>query len=353
MDASPTPLTKPIAVSAYGPGAASTRVRLYDWLDHLGLESEDHRFLGRASNPPHEVLKQPLAVLRAELGLRRLAGRVSHRTVLLSREATPFGRGSIEARLLSKAAHGVYDYDDALYVGYPGRLSALLRPIDRVWQRAVRAADVVIAGSDLLAEPASALANEVVVIPSCIEPAAYQMKSSYAIGDHPRAVWLGSPSTEPYLTMISEALLQLHRELGLRLTLISAGDRSHGSLDAMTDRVQWTPDGFAAELTKADLGIMPLPDNEWTRGKCAYKLLQYAAAGLPAIGSAVGANIPALRKVAGMAVESVNDWRDAIRSVIELPEVERASIGAATRAGVTEHFSYAAWSRLWRATTRL
>lgn len=353
MDASPPPLTKLTTVSAYGPSGASTRVRLYDWLDHLGLESEDHRFLGRASNPPREVLKQPLAVLRAELGLRRLADRVSQRTVLLSREATPFGAGSIEARLLSKAAHGVYDYDDALYAGYPGRLSALLRPIDRVWRKAVRAADVVIAGSDLLAEPASALAGEVVVIPSCIEPEAYQVKSSYAIGDHPRAIWLGSPSTEPYLTRISGALLRLHRELGLRLTLVSAGNRSHGALDAMTDRVQWSSEDFAAELTKADFGIMPLPDNEWARGKCAYKLLQYAAAGLPAIGSAVGANIPALRKVAGTAVESVDDWQDAIRSVIELTEVERANVGATARAGVTEHFSYAAWSHLWRATTRL
>lgn len=353
MDDSPTLPATPVAVSAYGRGGASTRVRLYDWFDHLGIESEEHQFLGRSSNPPREVLKQPLAVLRAESDLCRLAGRVSQRTVLLSREASPFGRGGIEARLLSAAAHGVYDYDDALYAGYPGRHAALLRPIDKVWQKAVRTADVVIAGSDLLAEPASTLAKEVVVIPSCIEPSAYEVKSSYAIGSTPRAVWLGSPSTEPYLSRISEALLDLHQELGLRLILISAGSRSHGPLNTMIDRIQWTADGFPAELVRADLGIMPLPDNDWTRGKCAYKLLQYAAAGLPAVGSAVGTNVSALSKTAGLAVESAADWRDAIRSIIALPETERGRIGAAARAGVVEHFSYAAWSGPWRAATRL
>ena len=353
MDARPTSIAKPITVSAYGPGGASTRVRLHGWLDHVGLESEDYRFLGRSSNPPRELLKQPLAVLRAELRLRQLAGRVSQRTVLLSREATPIGRGGIEARLLSNAAHGVYDYDDALYVGYPQRFAALLRPTNRLWQKAVQAADIVIAGSEILAEPASELANEVVVIPSCIEPAAYQVKSSYTMGNAPRAVWLGSPSTEPYLAMIAEPLLRLHREFGLRLTLISAGNRSYGSLDVMTDRVQWTPEGFAAQLTQADLGIMPLPDDEWTRGKCAYKLLQYAAAGLPTVGSAVGANIAALAKVSGTAVHASDDWADAIRSIIELGETERAVLGAAARRGVTEHFSYGVWASSWRAATGL
>lgn len=340
-------------MSSYGLGGASTRVRLHDWLTHLGLESEHYGFLGRSSNPPREILKQPIAALRAEARLWRLADRVSQRTLILGREATPFGRGGLEARLLSKAGRGIYDYDDALYVGYPRRLAALLRPIDRVWQKAVRAADIVIAGSDILAGPAEKLANEVVVIPSCIEPAAYLLKSSYAIGETPRAVWLGSPSTEPYLATIAEPLLRLHRELGLRLTLISAGDRSHGLLDAMTDRVQWSPERFATELTQADVGIMPLPDNEWARGKCAYKLLQYAAAGLPTVGSAVGANIPALAKVSGTAVHAGDDWAGAIRSIIELGETQRATIGAAARAGVVQHFSYGAWAASWRAATGL
>ncbi|GAA3735534.1 hypothetical protein GCM10022239_09470 [Leifsonia bigeumensis] len=353
MDSTSTATAKPITVSSYGPGGASTRVRLHDWLAHLGLEGENYGFLGRSSNPPREVLKQPIAAFRAEARLWRLAGRVSQRTLLLGREATPFGRGGLEAHLLSKAGHGIYDYDDALYVGYPRALAALLRPIDRVWQKAVRAADIVIAGSEILAEPAEKLANEVVVIPSCIEPSKYLLKSSYAIEKAPRAVWLGSPSTEPYLAMIAEPLLKLHRELGLRLTLISAGNRSHGLLDAMTDRVQWSPEQFATELTQADLGIMPLPDDEWARGKCAYKLLQYAAAGLPTVGSAVGANISALSKVSGTAVHVGDDWADAIRSIIELGETQRASLGAAARTGVVQHFSYGVWAASWRAATGL
>jgi glycosyltransferase involved in cell wall biosynthesis len=287
-------------------------------------------------------------VVAAERRLRRLVGEVGDATVILSREASPLSFGGIEARLLRAAAHGVYDFDDALYAGYPGGALAWARHIDVVWRRSVRAADVVIAGNDLLADHASALASRVVVVPSCVEPADYLVKQSYAV-DTPTLVWLGSPSTEPQLDLIREPLLAVHERLGARLRLISAGQRSHGELDRMIDRVAWTPEGVAPALAGADVGIMPLEDVEWTRGKCGYKLLQYGAAALPVVGSAVGVNVEVLQRLGGTAVRTPAEWRDALLALFQASDAERERAGHSALAGVTRHYSFAAWAQTWKA----
>jgi hypothetical protein len=145
------------------------------------------------------------------------------------------------------------------------------------WSRAVAAADVVVAGNDYLAERASRTARQVVAIPSCVEPADYPVKSSYVLCDPPRLVWVGSPSTEPFLRIIALSLLEVHRRTGARLTVVSAGSAPLGPLDAIVDRLPWALDSVASALSASDVAIGPLTDSPYARGKCAYKLLQYAA----------------------------------------------------------------------------
>lgn len=324
-------------------------MRVFDWLRKLEIDAERHTYLDRPDNPLGAIAGAVPAVVAAERGLRSLAGSVGDSTLLLSREASPLSFGLLEARLLRRASHGVYDFDDALYAGYPGSLLGRARQIDRVWRHAVEAADTVIAGSEHLASHAAKYASDVVTIPSCVDPDEYVVKNTYAVSEHPTVVWLGSPSTEVHLGLVAEPLLALHRDLGLRLTLVSAGSRSHGELDTMIERISWTPDGFAAVLASADVGIMPLADDEWTRGKCAYKLLQYAAAALPVVGSAVGVNVGVLDRLGGSAARSGAEWRDALDAVLRAPESERARLGRRARDAVIEHYSYGAWAGRWRA----
>lgn len=336
-----------ITVASYGSNGSSARVRIYDWLDILGLDADRHTYLGLSNNAPTLLMNNFPRVVAAEVRLRSFARRVDDSTVLLSREATPFGRGGIESALLKKARYGVYDFDDALYADVTTRVLSFVRNPGMVWRRSVAAADTVIAGSDILAERASDISGNVVMIPSCIEPDIYPIKRDFSQSGPPHAVWLGSPSTEQYLLLIAPALLSLHRSRGLRLTVISTGNRSLGELDVMVDRVDWAPDTFAAGLPRADFGIMPLDDNEWTRGKCGYKLLQYAAAGLPLIGSAVGTNIHVLDTLGGVQVSSDADWEDGLLSLIDASDTERQRLGAFARLRVVEHFSYATWSGVW------
>jgi len=343
------PAPKLVTVAAYGEAGSSARVRVSDWLRHVGLDADRSTYLDRADNRLSAILRHPGRVLAAERRLRVLADSVADATVLVSREASPLSFGTIEGRILRRSAHGVYDFDDALYAGYPGGLLSRARHIDKVWRSATSAADTVIAGNEVLASHAAEHASRVVVIPSCIEPDDYVVKSAYALPEVPTAVWLGSPSTEPQLDLISGPLLALHRERGLRLRLISSGTLDHGELNAMIDRVAWSADGFAGALATADLGLMPLEDTEWNRGKCAYKLLQYAAAGLPVVGSGVGVNVSVLQRLGGIRADTPDQWREALGSILDAHETARAEWGRTARAAVIEHYSYGSWADRWLA----
>jgi glycosyltransferase involved in cell wall biosynthesis len=247
----------------------------------------------------------------------------------------------------------VYDFDDAIYVG-SGSAVRRIWSEKKAWQRSVEAADVVIAGSDVLAESASAIRSDVVLIPSCVEPSNYRVKQDYEIHGHPVAVWIGTPSTERFLSGIADALLSLHRRWGLRVRVISAGSASLGVLDPIIDRIQWNVDTFVHHLASADLGIMPLPNTLFERGKCAYKLLQYGATGLPSVGSPVGANVQALSRIGGISAVTTNrGWEKSISSIIEAGAVDRAAMGAASRRGVEDHYSYKSWADVWLRATRL
>jgi glycosyltransferase involved in cell wall biosynthesis len=336
-----------VTVASYGAAGSSARVRILDWLAHTGVAAERHEYTGAADNQPATLLRSPLRLLDAEAGLRRLAGRISQRTLLLGRRATPFSSGAIEARLLTAAGRGVYDVDDALYAD-TGGLRHRLWSAPRVWQQAVRAADVVIAGNEILAERATLDGADVVIIPSCVEPDDYRQKTDFERREVPRAIWIGSPSTEHHLSLIEDSLLTLHRTRGLRLTVVSAGSASLGGLDAMVDRISWSPLTFADLLCDADVGIMPLFDTEFSRGKCAYKLLQYAAAALPVVGSPVGTNAAVLADLGG-AAPAREEWVDAVAAVIDGSAAARTRLGRLARAGVEESYSFTAWEERWRA----
>lgn len=335
-----------VVASAYGPIGASTRVRVYDWLDHLGWRDvQRHEFRGAAHNRPGELLRHPMETLEA---MRRThAIDVFGRPLVVSREASPFGRGRLEERLLHQAAHGVFDFDDALFDD-TSRFRQVLGGAEKT-VRSVQAADVVIAGNDYLADWASARNSQVRVIPSCIDPDAYRVKTTWEVSRPPRIIWVGSPGTEGYLAQIAPALRRVGQTTGAILVVVSgsATNPALADLDFMLRRVPWQPGLAERELADADVAIAPLDDSPYARGKCAYKVLQYAAAGLPVVGSPVGANRLALQRFGGVSVEGLDDWRDALVSVLAEPVRVRQARGHTARSGVVAHYSFQAWAPAW------
>lgn len=331
------------AVSPYGNGGASSRVRVHEWLSRLGSPSETFSYMGGNNNGVKTLVRQPGALIRAERGLRELE-RAPLDVVLLSREASPFSHGGVEQTLLRRARWGVYDFDDTLQWD-TGRGSAVRRLIPKhsKCRTCVSAADRVIAGNAMLATWAATWASDVVIIPTCVEPDAYLRPVDYAVRDVPRIGWIGSPSTEVHLQSIAAPLLGVHRRLGARLAVISRGSASFGPLDQMVDRTDWNPYRFPSDLASFDVAVAPLTDSLLARGKCAYKILQYGAAGLPCVGSPVGANLEVLTSLGAAIARTDTDWEDTLMFLLTARSSTRRAIGDAARRAVETGYSYNAW----------
>ncbi|MFC7360050.1 glycosyltransferase [Nocardioides astragali] len=335
-------------MSIYGPTAPSTRVRAYEWLDHLALHAARFEYAALGDHSPRTVLQHLPAVARAERRVRALSGSSLGGTVLLSREASPWSTGGVESRLLRDASRGVYDLDDALFEDRAGWRRVLGKR--RKVEMAAASADVVIAGNALLADFAGRHGRDVRLIPTCVQPGQYTPKTSYDLTGPPTLVWLGSRSTEAYLTGIAPALREVHQRTGARVLVVSAASETDiPGLEGLMDRETWTPQTYAAHLASADVALAPLRNDPFARGKCAYKLLQYAATGLPMVGSPVGANQLALERFSGWSATTHDDWVDALGEAIGSSSEVRAARGRQGVSAVQAHYSFDAWADEWRA----
>jgi len=248
---------------------------------------------------------------------------------------------AIEARLVAALSkRRVFDLDDAIYVRKPRRLGE--QPDDSIWRRKKFAAtcrwvDVVAAGNDVLAGVARRSARATAILPTSIDTAAYRPTTATA-ADAPTIVWIGSPENLVYLEILRPALARLsvrHPALKLRVICSRFPDWDEVNIE----RIAWSTATEAESLAAAHIGVMPLTDDEWTRGKCAFKLLQYMAAGLPCVASPVGANTEAvLEGVTGFHARTTEEWERHLESLIRSPAL-RARLGAGGREHVESRYA--------------
>lgn len=248
---------------------------------------------------------------------------------------------SIEARLFAAySRRRIFDVDDAIYVRKPRRLGDA--PDESAWRKQKFAAtcrwvDAVAVGNDVLAAVARASAREVAVLPTSIDTACY-LSTTAGPADPPTIAWIGSPENLIYLEMIRPALTRLtkrHPSLKLRVICSEFPDWSGVTIE----RVPWSSATEAQSLAGAHIGVMPLTDDAWSRGKCAFKLLQYMAASLPCVASPVGANKEAvLDGINGFHATDVDEWERGLERLILSPDL-RASFGAKGRAHVEQRYS--------------
>jgi glycosyltransferase involved in cell wall biosynthesis len=332
----------------YGIDGSSARVRLYDWLPFLEshVQVGVNSYMGTANNSARTIVQNPKEFFNAETRLRQVSKKSLDR-VVISRSASPFSNGEVERAIMRRANHSAYDIDDAVMLP-SRRLSKNVFSERRVFRAAASSSDVVIAGNDYLADIASDYSDKVVVVPSCVDPSQYRIKEVGLQDGDMRVVWIGSPSTEKYLVPLGSVFNDLAKSRGVRLTVISAGsDPIEGFDSGVVTRVPWSRVNFASSISDGDVGIMPLPDSDWERGKCAYKLLQYGASGLPVVGSPVGASRQALKLLGGFSATTPDDWWDALVHLDDLGGLGRQKVGMQTYDGVKAHYSFDAWFSIW------
>ena len=336
-------------VSLYGPQNAGVRARALDWLDRLATGARLTSYTGGSSAGLRDFARSPGLAITGEWKMRRLASERPSR-LLLSREATPFGRGRLEERLLRHAAYSIYDIDDALFLDRRSAMFEALFSKRTTTSRSVRAADAVICGNDYLADWAASLApaKAVHVVPTCVAPERYRVKQDYQLADPPSIVWLGTPSGERYLEAIGRELLRLHEEYRIRLIVIGSPRPVLGRLETIIDRQPWNLDFVHQHLSDFDVGIMPLADTPYERGKCAYKLLEYGAAGLPVVASPVGVNADVLASASIDGPVANSDWFGALRAVIEAPVADREQQARRLNEVVGAEYSFDRHLARWR-----
>lgn len=190
--------------------------------------------------------------------------------------------------LRSIARKLVYDFDDAVYYRHDSDGVTKSRSRLRKFSRIVRNADLVLAGNRVLYEFASQFNEKVEMVPSAVETRNAPLKIHGQGGNRIIIGWIGSSHTMAHLETAVPVLSSLARTHALELRVIS-----NEPLDVPgvhTTFIPWQLETQARDVSNFDIGIMPLPDNEYTRGKCGYKALQYMAAGVPSVVSDVGVN---------------------------------------------------------------
>jgi glycosyltransferase involved in cell wall biosynthesis len=327
---------------------AANRLRVEQYapvLRGLGIELDVSAFLDEAA---YRILYRSGHVATKAFGvargmLRRLRDAVRVRRydlVLIHRESAPIGPPVFELLTRALGVPYVYDFDDALFLGaiHPAnRRWAWLRDPSRVSQT-VRLAKAVIAGNDYLAEWARQRNPNVTVIPTPVDPIRHHERAPH-VGLGSVIGWVGSSTTAPYLHLLDGPLAELtrhHRDLVVRIV---GGEYTHPV--ARIETVEYDVHREPSDVAAFDIGVLPEPDDPWTRGKGAFKALVYMAAALPVVASRVGVNSDViLDGRTGLIVDDDEGWIDALDRLIRDPEM-RESMGRAGRARLLERYSVA------------
>ena len=277
--------------------------------------------------------------------VRQLHGANRYDAVLVQRKLLPGWQVSI---LRANSKRLIFDFDDAVLYrdSYDSRGPHSRRRASR-FSRIVRAADLVLAGNDFLAECAAihgARTRQIRVVPTCIATDHYRPKDHSSSRDLiVRLVWIGSSSTLKGIEQQRPLLERLGRELpNLRLRLIA--DRFPWFDPLPVESVPWSEQGESTAIAGGDIGISWVPDDLWSRGKCGLKVLQYGAAGLPTVANPVGVHPKMiLAERSGLLPNTEEEWVAAIRALVDNPAT-RKRMGREARAKVEADYSVAAWS---------
>jgi glycosyltransferase involved in cell wall biosynthesis len=327
------------AFTKYGREAASTRQRLLQYLPSLaaaGIEIDYSPLLGddyvRSLASGGSFSK--LAVARSYARrLKQLLRGPNCDLLWVYAELFPYWPAAFERLAFRAGKPVVYDFDDAFFLTYEGKrlLSGKLEPL-------IAGAAACCCGNDYLRDYALRLNPRSMVLPTVVDTQIYVPMKKAA--DGPVAIgWIGSPTTWQYVRPLLPLLAELCDGERARLLVVGAGAAATGDQFPGMELAQWSEAGEVASVQAMDIGIMPLPDEPWARGKSGYKLIQYMACGLPVVASPVGVNSSIVCDgETGFLASTVEEWRARLEALIVDPDA-RQLMGAAGRQRAVEAYS--------------
>lgn len=340
-------------VASHRPGRSpNQRFRFEQYLEHLRangfqcevsylVEASDDSFLYK---PGHFLDK--LRFVRRSIAKRRrdVARMKNFDIVFICREALMTRSTVFERAFRKGGARMVFDFDDSIWlsnVSDANRKWSWVKDASKT-SKLIALADRVFAGNDYLADYARGFNPNTVVVPTTIDTDEYQPRT--ARPDGPLVIgWSGSITTIQHFQYAIPALKAIRARYGDNVIFRVVGDGSYTVPELGITGLPWRKDTELDDLRAMDIGIMPLPDDEWARGKCGLKGLQYMALGIPTLMSPVGVNSSIIQDgVNGFLAHDVEEWVNKLGRLVDDADLRRR-MGAEARRSVVERWSKRAW----------
>ena len=361
----------PIRVLALSPipeEGAGCRFRIAQFIPYLASVGIDVTlrslfnadFFHLVYKPGHYIRK---AATFAALSIKRLdslrdASRFD--AILIYREIFPIGPAVIE-RLLGARDRPpiVFDFDDAIFlpsVSDANRFISALKQPGKV-ATIIGHSDRVIAGNEYLASYARRFSGAVTVIPTCVDTTAF-VPSPEAFSSNgssrsrePVVGWIGSPTTASYVRRLANVFRRV-RERHRFVLRVSGTGEPFELPGVSTDNPPWTLDGEVQLFNTCDIGVYPLADDEWSKGKCGFKAIEFMACGVPVVAAAVGVNREIIEDgVNGFLASTEDEWVEKLGRLLADRDL-RHRFGEAGRRTVEARYSLQVHAPTLAATLR-
>jgi len=332
-----------IAYTKYDREAASTRQRVLQYIPALAAAGiqVDHRSL--LDNDYVRSLAtgehwSRLGVLRSYTRrIAQLIRREDADLIWVYADLFPYLPTSFDRLVLRSGAPVVYDYDDAFFLAYNGSGSPVRRLLSGKIEKLMAGADAVIAANDYLRDHAAPYCPTILIVPTVVDTDKYRPEGRVP-GLPPTIGWIGSPSTWENVRPVLPVINRVCDATGARFRVVGAGVQAERDRMAAMELVDWSEEFEIREVQGFDIGIAPLVDAPFQRGKSGYKLIQYMACGVPVIASPVGANRSILTPGSGIFAELPQQWEEALLKLVGDPQL-RSAMGAAGRERAVSHYS--------------
>lgn len=329
-----------LGLALYGSLAASHRVRIRNYKEGLagaGIELTVHSILDNLylENRFKEKSTRILPIIHAYCARFILLNQSRFDIAVVQCELFPFAPSWFERNLIRIPY--IYDFDDAWYLRYnTGKFSSLAPLLGNKVDSMIKNAAAVTAGNMHLSNYAMRLNKEVTLLPSVVDTRVYTPRMRREKETVLTVGWIGSPSTAVYLRELVAPLQTLARDGGIKFVVVGAIAPTIDGVEVV--QLPWSEETEVELINTFDIGVMPLFNDDWAHGKCAFKLVQYMACGVPVVASNVGANIDVVAHDCGFLVNAAPEWVHAIRCLWNQSSL-REAMGARSRERIKQYYS--------------
>jgi glycosyltransferase involved in cell wall biosynthesis len=315
-------LKKTIFFTKYSRKGASSRLRTFQFLDFVG-DSNDYdiqyllgdeylanRYQGNKTSILYVFTRYLKRLAFIIFNIRR------YDSIYIEKELFPYMPSIVESFLKGKY---VVDYDDAIFHLYDMNRNFLIRFLfSNKVKKIMRNSSLVIAGNEYLKKYAQhAGAKNIVCRPTVVSIEKYSNFNTHISCEEPIVGWIGTPLTQKYLEELIPALDRLAMKIKFKLHIIGGNTGEFEAKNFEIVYIPWSEETEVEELNKVDVGIMPIPNFSFEKGKCGYKLVQYMALGRPVVGSPVGVNTQIIEDGKnGYIANSPGEWEFKLEELL-------------------------------------